>query len=75
MSTENRYFNGVPGNTEHRGELFGISNMFKFSADHNSGFAKNVFGKMRKNENDVTTAKYEPVILQEKEVLFSLYFF
>ena len=59
MSTESRYFTGVANNTEHHGELFGLSNMFKFSADHNSGFAKEVFGRTKQTENDVTMARYQ----------------
>ena len=63
MSTEHRYFTGVSGNTQYRGELFGITNMFKFSADKNaSGFAQQVFGKTRQTEDGVTTAEYKPIV-------------
>ena len=33
--------------------------MFKFSADHTSIFAKEVFEKIKQIENDVVVAKYE----------------
>ena len=67
MSSEHRYFNGVAGDTKHRGELFGITNMFKFSADHNSsGFAQQVFGRTRQTQNGVITARYEPIVAENE---------
>ncbi|XP_066929010.1 DNA excision repair protein ERCC-6-like 2 [Clytia hemisphaerica] len=66
MSTESRYFTGVANNVEHHGELFGVSNMFRFSADHTSGFAKEVFGKTKQIENDVAMARYQSPVSRKK---------
>ena len=62
MSTEHRYFTGVSGDTQYRGELFGITNMFKFNKT--SGFAKQVFGKTRQTQDGVTTAEYQPIAIK-----------
>lgn len=42
--------------------------MLKFSNGHNSRFMDEVFGKTRQKENDVETAKYEPIMLVKNEV-------
>ena len=68
MSTEHRHFTGVAGNTEHRGELFGITNMFRFTADHNTGFAKHVFSKSMQMQDGVATARFEPIVSGKEKV-------
>ena len=48
------------------GELYGLRNMFKFSKDHNSSLAKQVFERMQQVENGVVVAKYHAPKFEEK---------
>ena len=63
-TNERRYFTGVEGNKDRKGELFGLENLFSYRAE-GASLSKDIVKRTEKLETGYKVAKYE--IIHEKK--------
>jgi len=65
-TNERRYFTGVEGDKDRKGELFGLENLFSYRAE-GASLSKDIVKRTQKLEASYKVAKYEIVPERKQE--------